>query len=75
MPVSTSEAIVALLEDMPEEDRQVVYSVAHALHAKLKPNRDTLDALGEYFDMKNNPDQYPRYATFREAMNEVLSDA
>ena len=39
------------------------------------PNRTTLDALKEYDDMKTHPENYPRYSSFRQAMNEVLSDA
>lgn len=37
-------------------------------------NRKTLDALGEYADMRARPDLYPRYGTFREAMEDVLSE-
>lgn len=39
------------------------------------PNRVTAEALKEYDDMKNHPEQYKRYSTFREAVNEVLDDA
>ena len=40
-----------------------------------QPNAETLAALDEYNEMKQHPENYKRYSTFREAMNEVLSDA
>lgn len=39
------------------------------------PNDDTLEALREYEEMKLHPEKYKRYATFKEAMREVLTDA
>ncbi len=39
------------------------------------PNAETVAALNEYYEMKAHPENYPRYSSFREAMNEVLSDA
>lgn len=38
------------------------------------PNADTEAALNEYSEMKAHPEQYRRYSTFREAMDEVLAD-
>lgn len=35
-------------------------------------NRETILALAEYEDMKNQPEKYKRYKSFQEAMNEVL---
>lgn len=37
------------------------------------PNVDTLAALQEYEDMKANPENYERYASFKEAMEDVLA--
>ena len=37
------------------------------------PNAET--ALNEYVEMKAHPEKYKRYASFQDAMNEVLSDA
>ena len=39
------------------------------------PNKITVNAMNEYYEMQNNPEKYTRYANFKEAMNEVLGDA
>ena len=39
------------------------------------PNDTTAAAMNEYYDMQAHPEKYKRYATFKEAMNEVLDDA
>ena len=39
------------------------------------PNAETVAALREGDEMLRNPEKYKRYATFREAMDEVLDDA
>lgn len=39
------------------------------------PNAETVAALNEYAEMKSNPEKYKRYSSFKQAMNEVLSDA
>lgn len=39
------------------------------------PNADTRAAMQEYYEMQSNPESYKRYASFREAMQEVLDDA
>lgn len=39
------------------------------------PNAETAAALNEYVEMKARPEKYKRYASFQDAMNEVLSDA
>ena len=38
------------------------------------PNAETVAALEEYQAMKSHPERYKRYASFRDAMDEVLSD-
>lgn len=38
------------------------------------PNKTTVAAMNEYYEMKSNPEKYKRYSSFREAMNEVLGD-
>ena len=42
---------------------------------KRIPNAETRAALAEYEQMKQNPEKYKRYQSFRDAMDEVLSDA
>ena len=39
------------------------------------PNADTIAAMNESYEMKAHPEQYKRYSSFKEAMNEVLTDA
>lgn len=39
------------------------------------PNEQTRAALEEYCEMKAHPEQYKRYSSFKEAMDEVLADA
>lgn len=39
------------------------------------PNTETRAALDEYEEMQRNPDQYKRYSSFDEMINEVLTDA
>ena len=39
------------------------------------PNSVTVAAMNEYYNMQTHPEQYKRYSTFKEAMNEVLGDA
>lgn len=39
------------------------------------PNADTRAALQELREMEEHPEKYKRYSSFREALNEVLSDA
>lgn len=41
----------------------------------LHPNAETAAALNEYAEMKAHPEKYKRYASFKDAMNEVLTDA
>ena len=40
-----------------------------------QPNAETIAAINEYVEMKEHPENYKHYSTFREAMDEVLSDA
>ncbi|MDO5445440.1 MAG: type II toxin-antitoxin system RelB/DinJ family antitoxin [Eubacteriales bacterium] len=39
------------------------------------PNKETIDAMNEFYEMQKHPEKYKRYSSFRDAMNEVLSDA
>ncbi len=39
-----------------------------------EPNAETIAAMNEYYAIKAHPEKYQRYASFREAMNEVLVD-
>ena len=40
-----------------------------------EPNADTIAAMNEYYTIKSHPERYKRYASFKDAMNEVLADA
>ena len=39
------------------------------------PNAQTRAALDEYYEMKARPEKYKRYSSFKELMDEVLTDA
>ena len=43
--------------------------------AVSRENPETAAALNEYYEMKQHPESYKKYASFREAMAEVLADA
>ena len=34
------------------------------------PNADTIDAINEYYEMKEHPEKYKEYSSFRELMDE-----
>ena len=40
----------------------------------LIPNKETIEALKEYEEMKNNPEKYKRYSSFKEAMKDVFEE-
>ena len=42
---------------------------------RTQPNAQTLVALAEYEEMKQNPEKYKRYNTFQDALDEVFADA
>ena len=39
-----------------------------------EPNAETIAAINEYYTIKQHPEKYKRYTSFKDAMNEVLSD-
>ncbi len=39
-----------------------------------RENPETLAALNEYYEMKKHPEKYKKYTSFKEAVDEVLSD-
>ena len=43
--------------------------------SKDVPNADTIAAMNEYYMIKDHPERYKRYSSFKDALNEVLSDA
>ena len=40
-----------------------------------EPNLETIAAMNEYHMAKVHPERYPRYSSFKDAMNEVLDEA
>ena len=40
-----------------------------------QPNAETMAAMEEYEEMKRHPESYKHYSSFREAIDEVLTDA
>ena len=43
--------------------------------SKDVPNADTIAAMNEYYMIKDHPERYKRYSSFKDALNEILSDA
>ena len=39
------------------------------------PNAETVAAMNEYYEMKAHPEKYKRYSSFKDAMDEVLTNA
>ena len=39
------------------------------------PNADTISAINEYYTIKEHPERYNRYSSFKEAREDVLADA
>lgn len=39
------------------------------------PNAETIAAMNEYYEMKARPEKYKRYSSFKDAMDEVLTNA
>ena len=39
------------------------------------PNAETIAAMNEYNEMKAHPEKYKRYSSFKDAMDEVLTNA
>lgn len=39
------------------------------------PNAETIAAINEYYEMKAHPEKYKRYSSFKDAMDEVLTNA
>ncbi|MBQ4397886.1 MAG: type II toxin-antitoxin system RelB/DinJ family antitoxin [Clostridia bacterium] len=56
--------------------RQAIYENAIPFEiSRRTPNDDTIAAMDEYFEMQRHPEKYKRYASFKDAMREVLEDA
>ncbi|MDO4921924.1 MAG: type II toxin-antitoxin system RelB/DinJ family antitoxin [Phascolarctobacterium sp.] len=43
--------------------------------ARPKPNAETIAALQEFDEMIEHPEKYKRYASFKDAMEDVLNNA
>ncbi|SCJ71763.1 addiction module antitoxin%2C RelB/DinJ family [uncultured Eubacterium sp.] len=39
------------------------------------PNMETIAAMDEFYEIKEHPEKYKRYSSFKEAMDEVLANA
>ena len=67
--LNMSTAIVMFLKSAVSHDG-LPFEVKRAV-----PNSETRAALAEYEQMKRNPEEYKRYDSFDDALNEVLADA
>lgn len=43
--------------------------------SRQKPNAETIAALHEFDEMLEHPEKYKRYASFKDAMEDVLNNA
>ncbi len=41
---------------------------------RITPNAETISALNEYYEMKEHPEKYKKYSSFKELKDEVLAD-
>lgn len=39
------------------------------------PNIETIAAMDEFYEIKNHPQNYKKYSSFKDAMNDILQDA
>lgn len=61
---------VTLFLKQSVREQGLPFSVTRAV-----PNAETRAALDEYAAMRDHPEQYKRYASFRDVMDEVLGNA
>lgn len=77
--MSTREMCYQVLGTVPEFKLGYALTFLQGLAAGTDkedtPNMQTMAALEEAEDMVNHPDQYKRYDTFSDLLNEVLEDA
>ena len=73
--MSDREMCAKLLDSVPEYKLGYLLSFLQGLTADEIPNAETVAALNEVADMKAHPEQYKRYASFDELLNEVLGNA
>ena len=73
--MSNREMCVKLLDSVPEYKLDCVLAYIQGLLACETPNAETIAALDEAERMKSHPEQYKRYDSFDELLDEVLCDA
>ena len=62
-------AVTIFLKQMLREQ-----GIPFTITTRKQPNRETLEALSEYYEIKAHPENYKQYSSFREAMEEVLDE-
>lgn len=72
--MSNREQAISLINAVPDEALGGLLELLRSFLADI-PNAATAAALDEYAEMRADPQKYKRYASFRDAMKEVLSDA
>ena len=55
--------------------RQSVRVQGFPFVARDDPNEESIAAMNEYYLAKKHPEKYKRYSSFKDVMEEVLSDA
>ena len=63
-------AVTIFLKQMLREQ-----GIPFTITTRNQPNKETLAALNEYYEIKAHPENYKQYSSFREAMGEVLDEA
>lgn len=43
--------------------------------SRNNPHAETAAAMNEYFEMKDHPEKYKKYSSFKEAMEDVFNEA
>ena len=77
MSTITAETI-QLMEMLPEDDQRMIMEMTRKFvlawnpeYLGLTPNEETIAALKEAEDMEKHPENYKRYSSFRQFMEEM----
>ncbi|MBR1497371.1 MAG: hypothetical protein IJ617_07085 [Oscillospiraceae bacterium] len=79
MSNNTAEAI-RIMEELPESGQVLALNLLHQVLKAWRiqneiPNDETMEALKEGEEMILHPENYKRYSTFRDFMEEMEQDA
>lgn len=69
--MSTKEMVLQCIDSLDEEQLEQALQLLQQLKTETLP-ADTLAAIQEVEDMKNNPEQYPGYTDMESLMKDML---